>query len=155
MKYIWRIKGYSSATSKCDRKVDHHCGWDFPKSASNEFPFESLSSGYSDVFNVKKKTRIRFPDFLGFRPCVFYLQHCRSTTEMPRKCERFSRETTKSMVSPAMRPEQHGESGTMKVRPNDRVCVCFRVLVRLIERITVFFAGSLSNDKNNDKIMVR
>lgn len=23
--------------------------------------------------------------------------------------------------------EQHGESGTMKVRPNDCVCICFRL----------------------------
>lgn len=42
----------------------------FPKSASNEFPFESLSSGYSDVSNVKE-TRMQFPDFLGFRPPRF------------------------------------------------------------------------------------
>lgn len=111
-----------------DRKVDRHCDWDFPKSASNEFPFESLSSGYSDVSNVKK-TRMQFPDFLGFRPRVFYLltspvDDGGIATEVPRKCERFSRETTKSTVSPAMRPEQHGESGTMKVRPNDCVYIC-------------------------------
>lgn len=120
-----------------DHKIDRHCDWDFPKS-SNEFPFESLSSGYSDVFNVKK-TRMQFPDFLGFRPRVFYLltspvDDGGTATEAPRKCERFSRETTKSMVSPAMRPEQHGESGTMKVRPNDCICVfvCMDLFLRAV-----------------------
>lgn len=130
-----------------NRKVDRHCGWDFPKSASNEFPFESLSSEHGDVSNVKE-TRMRF---LGlsrissarFLPLTSPVDDGGIETEVPRRCERFSRETTKNMVSPAMRPEQHGESGTMKVRPND--CVCLFSCLQLywyVERFASFLPAS-------------
>jgi len=72
---------------------------------------------------------------------TFSIFNRRLTMEVSWKYERFSRKTTKSMVSPAMRSEQHGESGTMKVRSNDCVYVCFHICncVSFIERITPFY----------------